>query len=268
MTSEKVAVLCVDDEVNVLKALERLFIDDDYEIHTAGSGREGLEILDRGVSVQIVISDYRMPAMNGVDFLKEVCRRWPETVRIVLSGYADTAAIVSAINEGQIYKFIPKPWNDDELRVTLANAVERYFLHRRNKELMEELKRKNEELEKVNAGLEHIVVERTSKLSLQNKILVMSQNILDSLPVGVVGFDMVGEIVQCNRLAAHLCGQDKDIVGKNRKEVFSAEINAVIGRRPGTDGWISVAGTPVKIRCAHMQEGNQEGMILLLDKEM
>ncbi len=73
-----------------------------------------------------------MPNMNGVEFLREVRTRWPDTVRIVLSGYADTASIVSAINEGEIYRFIPKPWNDDDLKVTIANAIERYHLLKKN----------------------------------------------------------------------------------------------------------------------------------------
>ena len=72
--------------------------------------------------------------------------RWPETVRIVLSGFADTASIVSAINEGEIYRFIPKPWNDDELKVTIANAIERYYLLKPNMELTAELVKVNEEL--------------------------------------------------------------------------------------------------------------------------
>src|SRR6185369_1327491 len=143
-------ILCVDDERNVLRSLERIFLDEDYLILTAGSGEEGLELLNEGPQVQVVISDYRMPGMNGVDFLKEVYRRHPETLRIVLSGYADTAAVVSAVNEGQIYKFIPKPWNDDELRVTVAKALEHFASQRRNLQLTEELRQRNEELQELN----------------------------------------------------------------------------------------------------------------------
>src|SRR6266536_904479 len=107
---EQIRILFVDDEKNVLRSLERTFLDEDYEILTATTGAEGLAVLQNNSPVQVVISDYRMPEMNGVDFLRKVCNQWPETVRIVPSGYADTASIVSAINEGQIYKFIPKPW--------------------------------------------------------------------------------------------------------------------------------------------------------------
>ncbi len=126
---EQIRILLVDDERNVLRSLQRTFLDEDYEILTACSGSEGLSILESVSPVQVIISDYRMPEMNGVDFLREVCKKWPDTVRIVLSGYADTVSIVSAINDGEIYKFIPKPWNDDELKVAIANALERYYLN-------------------------------------------------------------------------------------------------------------------------------------------
>ncbi len=226
---KRVRILCVDDERNVLKSIERLFLDDDYDIITAASGDEGLDILRSDTPVQIVISDYRMPGMNGVDFLREVCEYWPDTVRIVLSGYADTAAIVSAINEGRIYKFIPKPWNDDELKVTISNAIERYILHEKNMELTEELKKKNEELQGLNDNLERLVSERTSELIFQNRVLTHSQNILDSLPLAVLGIDSDGLIVQCNQKGLDLFRKsDSTILGMDRRTVLSKEINELI----------------------------------------
>ncbi len=142
--AEHVTILCVDDEANVLKSLKRLFLDEDYEILTAESGKEGLVLLEQRQPVQVLISDYRMPAMDGVAFFKQVHERWPDTVRIVLSGYADTAVVVAAINEGQIYKFIPKPWNDDELKVAIAQALEWYFLVKAKNELNEQLRQAND----------------------------------------------------------------------------------------------------------------------------
>ncbi|MBU4151546.1 MAG: response regulator, partial [Proteobacteria bacterium] len=140
MNHEVVKILCVDDEKNVLRALQRLFMDEDYEILTASNGAEALELLtEQQKSVQLVISDYRMPGMDGVEFLKQVNERWPATIRIVLSGYADTASVGDAINEGQIYKFIPKPWNDEELKSTISKALEVYFLRLKNERLSDEL---------------------------------------------------------------------------------------------------------------------------------
>lgn len=224
-----IKILCVDDEHNVLRSLERIFLDDDYEIVTAGSGDEGLAIMsEAGDTFQVVVSDYRMPVMNGVEFLKAVYERWPDTVRIVLSGYADAGAIVAAINEGHIYKFIPKPWNDEELRVTIQNCLERYTLLKKNRELLDEL-------ELANQVLEQKVQQRTEDLELRNRALEFSQTMLGNLPVGVVGIDEGGLIVHCNSIAAgilkqlcddffgtdiqHFCdARLKELVEKVRKE--------------------------------------------------
>jgi two-component system NtrC family sensor kinase len=161
---EQIRILFVDDERNVLRSLKRTFLDEDYEILTASSGAEGIAVLQSITPIQLVISDYRMPEMNGVDFLREVCHRWPETLRIVLSGYADTASIVSAINKGHIYKFIAKPWNEDELKITIVNAIERYYLDKENKQLAESLKTKNDQLEILNDDLELQVAEKTGNV--------------------------------------------------------------------------------------------------------
>jgi two-component system NtrC family sensor kinase len=102
MIDRDTKILFVDDEPNILSTLRRLFLDEDYELLTADSAEKGLALMQENPSVQVVVSDYRMPGMNGVDFLKKVHECWPDSVRIILSGYADTAAVVSAINEGKI----------------------------------------------------------------------------------------------------------------------------------------------------------------------
>jgi response regulator RpfG family c-di-GMP phosphodiesterase len=150
---ETFRLLFVDDEENVLQSLKRVFLDADYSIQTSTSGQEGLSILEAGPPIHVVVSDYRMPRMNGVEFLSMVARKWPDTVRIVLSGYADTPAVIGAINEGGIYKFISKPWNDDELRVAVANAATLYFLQRRIAELMHQVKFKDDEIDRLRKDL-------------------------------------------------------------------------------------------------------------------
>lgn len=209
--NEEIKILCVDDEQNVLNALKRLFLDEEYTILTAASGKDGLKILKRE-GVQIIISDYRMPGMNGVDFLKEARKKWPDTVRIVLSGYADTAAIVSAINEGQIYKFVPKPWNDEELKVTISNAIERYHLFKKNKEFTEELQRKNDELTRLNKELK-------SHLEFRSKALSIQQNILDAMPVGIIGIDFNNTIVLCNSTWINITNTNWQLLGQNIRAV-------------------------------------------------
>jgi len=151
--TESFSLLFVDDEENILSSIKRLFLDAEYTIHTATSAREGLRILDEGVPVHVVVSDYRMPEMNGVEFLRQVARKRPDTVRMVLSGYADTPAVIGAINEGGIFKFISKPWNDDELRQAIANAATLYFLQRRIAELISQVKAKDDEIERLRSEL-------------------------------------------------------------------------------------------------------------------
>jgi two-component system NtrC family sensor kinase len=268
---EQVRILCVDDEVNVLRSLERMFLDDDYELLIASSAAEGLEILERIKPVQIVISDYRMPVMNGVDFLREVCIKWPDTVRIVLSGYADTAAIVAAINEGQIYKFVPKPWNDDDLRVTVVNALEKYQLQKHNAQLLEELSRSNEELIMMNENLEQIVAERTEELLFRNRALGAAQNILDVLPVGVLGVDTEGTVVQCNRSAARLLELDEyNIIGNGAKAVLAPEVCTFIDEI--SEKKTSLCRVPsgfagVRTRGVYLKTGDQEGIVIVFEGE-
>lgn len=210
MTNVPIRILFVDDERNVLRSLERLFLEEEYEIFTAASGEEGLEILERSGPFQLIVSDYRMPSMNGVEFLSEVCRRWPETERMILSGYADTAAIVAAINEGQIYKFIAKPWNDDELLRTVREALDRHQLRESNRQLLAELSNANTELKTINDNLNRIVDDRFKVAMLQSRVLQSFQSVLDALPIGYIGADGYGMIVQCNRLGSEMLGTGQD----------------------------------------------------------
>ena len=269
---EPIQILCVDDEPNVLKALQRLFMDEDYEILSANSGAEGLTILEQNPAVRLVISDYRMPGMNGVDFLKDVCDRRPETVRIVLSGYADTAAVVSAINEGQIYKFIPKPWDDDELLVNIRNALEKYDLERKNARLVAELAESNAKLQEVNQNLEELVAKRTATLTLQNQVLTVSQNILDALPAAVLGIDSDRMVVCCNHEGTELFAQQgTELLGLTMDEILPAwlvdfvhafpEQDVSLCRRvEAEDGLYRICGT-------RMKNSGQEGLVLLVEKQ-
>lgn len=223
-------ILFVDDEPNVLRALRRLFMDEDrYELLIADSGAEGLQVLEQqDGAVCVVVSDYRMPGMNGVEFLSQVNERWPKTIRIVLSGYADTAAVVEAINVGHIYKFIPKPWNDDELQVNIANAVDTCILNQQNDKLAEELAERNRQLQEVNTTLETLVQERTSDLVLRTQVLQLSQDILDSIPVVVFGIDTDGQIAQANDCANKFFAQQGALLGEKAAKVFSAGLLAFL----------------------------------------
>ncbi|MDD2759881.1 MAG: ATPase, T2SS/T4P/T4SS family [Methylomonas sp.] len=134
-------LLFVDDEPNVLSALRRIFRRENYQIDTAMSGKEALQLL-KETPYHLLISDHKMPQMNGADLLKQVKSLYPDTIRIMLTGYADTGAVLGAINEGAVYKFILKPWNDDDLRITVSLALEQYDLLDKNRKLRHENKEK------------------------------------------------------------------------------------------------------------------------------
>lgn len=199
---KKFTLLLVDDERNVLKSLKRLLADSDYHILTAPSGAEGLRLFKEH-EIHLVVSDYRMPDMNGVEFLSQVKQEHPDTVRMVISGYADASAVVEAINEGEIYRFIPKPWNDQDLLTTISSCFEHYELRLENARLYEELKRRYEELEFLSKGLEEKVTERTEDLKMQNRALEVTHRMIDDLPVGVLGIDSNDNIVYMNNSLQH-----------------------------------------------------------------
>lgn len=118
------ALLFVDDEPNILQSLRRIFEDDSYTVYTATSGKDALEILSK-TPIQVIISDQRMPNMTGTEFLTQVKMLYPKTVRIILSGFSDFNALIDAINNGAIYKFINKPWDIDALRALVNDAFQR-----------------------------------------------------------------------------------------------------------------------------------------------
>lgn len=166
----KPAILFVDDEKNILASLKRLFFAEDYEILLAGSAVEALEIV-KSRDIQIIISDQRMPAMTGVEFLVKAAVSLPDSIRIILTGYADLNAAMKAINEGRVYKFITKPWNDEELKLVVRRALEYYHLQKEKKGLVEVVKRQYAELLELNENLNQKVKERTKTIFEKNKEL-------------------------------------------------------------------------------------------------
>ena len=162
-SKKSVTLLFVDDEENILNSLKRLFRPKGYTVFTATGGAEGLEWLERE-AVDLVISDMRMPGMDGAAFLKQVARRWPETIRILLTGYADLTSTISAINEGHITSYVSKPWEDSDLSLTVEQALERRNLEKEKERLEALTKAQNEELLKLNSVLEQEVTERTEEV--------------------------------------------------------------------------------------------------------
>jgi type II secretory ATPase GspE/PulE/Tfp pilus assembly ATPase PilB-like protein/DNA-binding response OmpR family regulator len=161
LTPSRYRLLFVDDEPGIVKALARVFRQENYEIVTAANGAEGLQRINEATT-HLVISDFMMPVMNGADFLREVKQRSPETIRIMLTGHADTNAVMGAVNEGAVYKFILKPWNDDDLRITVSLALEQSDLIARNRVLRSENEKKSKEI----AALSKLAATHRSRLGI------------------------------------------------------------------------------------------------------
>ena len=171
--SEKPEILYIDDEVDNLLVFKSAFRRH-YKVHTAQSGEEGLEIL-KEKDVSLVITDQRMPRMTGVQFLQHLPED-KDLIRMILTGYSDMESIIEAINTGKVYRYIVKPWDKEELKMTMDNAIEAFRLRRSNKQLIQELKNANEDLE-------HKVEERTQEVNLQKK--EVEKLLLNILPAEV-----------------------------------------------------------------------------------
>jgi type II secretory ATPase GspE/PulE/Tfp pilus assembly ATPase PilB-like protein/DNA-binding NarL/FixJ family response regulator len=167
-------ILLVDDEANVLKALQRVFRQENYEIVLASNGAEAIDLLRNG-AFQLMISDYMMPGMTGAQVLKQAKTIQPDMIRIMLTGHADTGAVMGAVNEGAVYKFILKPWNDDDLRVTVALALEQFDLIRKNRALQKQNAKKTNEI----SALSKMAVTNRSQLAimLHKRDLLNSQQV-------------------------------------------------------------------------------------------
>lgn len=171
-------ILTVDDEPSVLSALRRLFRLQGWRSLQAESGAEALALL-ASEPVDLVISDMRMPVMDGARFLELAREQHPGVARILLTGYADISATIAAINRGEIHRYITKPWDDHELLLTVGDTLARRDLERRNAELVALTTRQNEELQAANRLLESRVAARTAELEQLNRMLETSFEDLD-----------------------------------------------------------------------------------------
>ncbi|MEZ6124979.1 MAG: response regulator [Planctomycetaceae bacterium] len=216
--SEK-TILCVDDEESILKSLRRLFRREPVRVLTASCGQEALELVAQH-EIHLIISDFRMPGMTGTELLSVVSERSPETVRVVLSGYADAAAIVEAINRGHIFRFLAKPWNDDELRANVRACLDQQDLIVRHRKLTEELAQRNAELRTLTERQSALIEERTQTLR-------MAQEMIQALPLPVIGVSTDGTIALSNHEAELL---HAGLVGRDIQEVLPANLSDAVRR--------------------------------------
>lgn len=156
-------VLLVDDEENILSSVRRVLRNERYRLIAATSGAMALELLEQH-EVDLIVSDARMPGMDGATLLAQVQQRWPECLRILLTGYADITTTIKAINQGQIYRYISKPWDDDELRLIIRQALAFQFSERERQRLEQLTRAQNAHLQELNETLERRVRARTAEL--------------------------------------------------------------------------------------------------------
>ncbi|MBT3136533.1 response regulator [Alteromonas sp. ALT199] len=163
-------VLFVDDEPNILRAIKRALFTMDITLLLADSGTKALELMSNN-EVHVVISDMKMPQMSGAEFLEQVAVKYPETFRVVLTGYADIESTIKAVNQGKIHRYLQKPWDNQELVSVVEEGLERVKLKAENTRLQKLTRLQNRKLRDVNASLEHVVQKRTRQIKAAlNKI--------------------------------------------------------------------------------------------------
>jgi FixJ family two-component response regulator len=214
-------LLIVDDEANIHSALGRLFRRDGYRLLHAESGGQALALLAKH-EVGVILSDQRMPDMSGTQFLARARERWPDSVRIMLSGYTDLACVTESVNQGAIHKFLTKPWDDDMLREAVREAFQLHRVTRENTRLNAALRAANADLTRWNQELEQRVAEKTREALHNLHVLRAAQEIVAHLPLAVFGIDTDGCLVMANQAAARLLPDAPTRLGDLADEVLPA----------------------------------------------
>lgn len=221
-------LLLVDDESNIINALKRLLRGKNFEILTADSGQAGLDILAQH-PVDVIVSDQRMPGMTGVEFLGIAKDLYPDTVRIVLSGYTELHSVTDAVNQGAIYKFLTKPWDDDQLRGHIDEAFRRKEMADENRRLNLEVSTANQELAMANRQLEALVKTKQQQIARDEISLDIVREALRQVPLAVIGVDDDDMTVFANDAAQILFDKSASILGSDVKHLIPDLLHAPDG---------------------------------------
>lgn len=242
-------LLLVDDEENILAALTRVLRREGYRILTANGGEAGLELLAAN-PVDVIVSDQRMPGMTGVEFLRRAKAIYPDTVRIVLSGYTELQSITDAINEGAIYKFLTKPWDDNMIRANIAEAF-------RHKELGDDYQRLAGELARTNQELQVLLIEKQRQIVLDEVSLDVAQEILYHMPMPLVGIDEAGMMVFSNPEADFVLGNGETLLGEAAADRLPPDFMAHLGVEGQGDFLWHAPGGSHTVLCRRMGDRSQ-----------
>ena len=275
-TPAKPRILCVDDEPNILSSLRRLFRGKGYEILVANSGQEGLTLLETE-PIDLIISDMRMPVMDGTAFLEKVRARWPDTLRLLLTGYADIQSTIDAINRGEIYRYITKPWDDHDIVLVVKQALERKELEQEKKRLEELTVQQNDELKELNNSLEQKVLLRTKELKNAHDLLFgANEKLRNSFITSIKVFSNViemrsGKLVGHSRQVADLArkiAQKLNLNSRETQDIFVAGLLADIGKIGFTDELINTPMTQLtseQLGVFHKHTLRAEQLLMPLD---
>lgn len=246
ISQEHPTVLFVDDELNILKSIQRLFRKECFNTHFAQSGQEALSLIEAGLHPCVIVSDQRMPGMNGAEFLALAKKLVPQSIRMMLTGYSELDAATSAINEGGISRYISKPWHDKELVADVTDAIARWKLVNDNERLTQELKHSNSRLKNLNENLEKIVADRTKALEAKLKELegrnLLQEHLLTIHPLEEtlsVVMQVVQDVLCADDVCVYLNGKQndfeifgrKDRVGAGVSELLMAKLRETIHKR-------------------------------------
>jgi CheY-like chemotaxis protein len=192
-TGSRPRILVVDDEEAILETMTYTF-EDDYEVFTSTDARRALDLLEQHAPIAAVLTDQRMPNMSGVEFVAEVWKRHPSTVRMILTGFSDTETIIQAINDGHVYAYVTKPWEPDQLKQLMKQAVEHHRLASENERLIENVQNAN----------------------------VFLEAVMDQLDTGAIAVDSSGVIQAVNRPMREYLGLGGSLRGRSLDDVMEA----------------------------------------------
>ena len=258
-------LLLVDDEEGILASLKRLLRRDAYTIVTANSAAQGLQRLAE-CEVDVIVSDQRMPGMTGVEFLRRAKELYPHTIRMVLSGYTELQSIIDAINEGAIYKFLTKPWDDARLREHVAEAFRQKDMADENRRLARQVESANADYLALNTRLESLIAQQRDDAELLALAASSTRDALEVLPAPVLVVDGDGTLAFINeearRLLPHVAGE----IGRPASEVLPADLCAALGNAThGAEPLVDLGGQAHRVIARPLlRKGAVHGKILLL----
>lgn len=258
-------LLLVDDEEGILASLKRLLRRDGYSIVTANSAAQGLQRLAE-VEVDVIVSDQRMPGMTGVEFLRRAKDLYPHTIRMVLSGYTELQSIIDAINEGAIYKFLTKPWDDARLRQQVAEAFRQKEMADENRRLARRVESANADYLALNARLESLVAQQRDEAELLALAASGTREALDALPAPVLVIDADGTLAFVNEEARRQLPQTAGEIGGPASEALPGELWRALSSAPTAEPLVvDLAGQEHRLVTRPLlRNGSAHGRILLL----